>query len=130
MAGPMGRGPHAGAGEKAKDFKGTLVRLGNYLKPYRLGLVVVMIAAITSVIFSIISPKIMGKITTELFRPMQELFTGVQNPAPIDFSYIWNIVVLLIILYVLSAAFNYNSLLWREFHKRLFMIYVEILTKN
>ncbi len=107
MAGPMGRGPHAGAGEKAKDFKGTLVRLGNYLKPYRLGLVVVMIAAITSVIFSIISPKIMGKITTELFRPMQELFTGVQNPAPIDFSYIWNIVVLLIILYVLSAAFNY-----------------------
>lgn len=107
MAGPMGRGPHAGAGEKAKDFKGTLIRLGNYLRPYRLGLVVVMIAAITSVIFSIISPKIMGKITTELFRPMQEMFTGVQNPAPIDFLYIWNIVVLLIILYVLSAAFNY-----------------------
>lgn len=107
MAGPMGRGPHGGANEKAKDFKGTLVRLGKYLKPYRLGLVVVMIAAITSVIFSIVSPKIMGKITTELFRPMQEMFMGVKNPTPIDFSFIWNIIVLLIGLYVLSAAFSY-----------------------
>lgn len=50
MAGPMGHGPHAG-NQKAKDFKGTLVRLSKYLKPYRVGLVVVAIAAITSVIF-------------------------------------------------------------------------------
>ena len=107
MAGPMGRGPRGGGNDKAKDFKGTLVRLGKYLKPYKLGLIVVAIAAITGVIFSIISPKIMGKITTELFRPMQERYMGVTNPTPIDFSFIWNIVVLLIGLYVLSAAFNY-----------------------
>ena len=67
MAGPMGHGPHAG-NQKAKDFKGTLVRLSKYLKPYRVGLVVVAIAAITSVIFSIISPKIMAKIKDELIR--------------------------------------------------------------
>ena len=72
MAGPMGHGPHAG-NQKAKDFKGTLVRLSKYLKPYRVGLVVVAIAAITSVIFSIISPKIMAKITDELIRPILEL---------------------------------------------------------
>ena len=29
------------------------------------------------------------------------------TPSPIDFNYIWNIVVILIILYVISAAFNY-----------------------
>ena len=106
MAGPMGRGPHAGD-EKAKDFKGTLVRLSKYLKPYRVGLVVVAIAAITSVIFSIISPKIMAKITDELIRPILEFVGGNTTPSPIDFSYIWNIVVILIGLYVLSAAFSY-----------------------
>lgn len=106
MAGPMGHGPHAG-NQKAKDFKGTLVRLSKYLKPYRVGLVVVAIAAITSVIFSIISPKIMAKITDELIRPILELIGGNPTPSPIDFSYIWNIVVILIALYVLSAAFSY-----------------------
>lgn len=102
----MGHGPHAG-NQKAKDFKGTLVRLSKYLKPYRVGLVVVAIAAITSVIFSIISPKIMAKITDELIRPILELVGGNPTPSPIDFSYIWNIVVILIALYVLSAAFSY-----------------------
>ena len=106
MAGPMGHGPHAG-NQKAKDFKGTLVRLSKYLKPYRVGLVVVAIAAITSVIFSIISPKIMAKITDGLIRPILELVGGNPTPSPIDFSYIWNIVVILIALYVLSAAFSY-----------------------
>ena len=106
MAGPMGHGPHAG-NQKAKDFKGTLVRLSKYLKPYRVGLVVVAIAAITSIIFSIISPKIMAKITDELIRPILELVGGNPTPSPIDFSYIWNIVVILIALYVLSAAFSY-----------------------
>ena len=106
MAGPMGHGPHAG-NQKAKDFKGTLVRLSKYLKPYRVGLVVVAIAAITSVIFSIISPKIMAKITDELIRPILELVGGNPTPSPIDFSYIWNIIVILIALYVLSAAFSY-----------------------
>ena len=106
MAGPMGHGPHAG-NQKAKDFKGTLVRLSKYLKPYRVGLVVVAIAAITSVIFSIISPKIMAKITDELIRAILELVGGNPTPSPIDFSYIWNIVVILIALYVLSAAFSY-----------------------
>ncbi|WP_328288098.1 ABC transporter ATP-binding protein [Turicibacter sanguinis] len=107
MAGPMGRGPHGGATEKAKDFKGTLSRLSKYLKPYRVGLIVVILAAITSVIFSIVSPKVMAKITNELFRPIQELMTGVKNPTPIDFSYIWKIILILIGLYVLSAAFSY-----------------------
>lgn len=106
MAGPMGRDPKAGEA-KAKDFKGSLVRLGGYLKPYRIGLVVVLFAAITSVIFAIISPKIMAKITDELMRPVLDRVSGVANPLPIDFSYIFKIILILIGLYVLSSAFNY-----------------------
>lgn len=103
----MGHGPRGGGQQKAKDFKGTLVRLSKYLKPYRFGLIIVVLAAITSVIFSIVSPKVMAKITNELFRPIQELMMGVKNPSPIDFTVIGKIIFILIALYVLSALFSY-----------------------
>ena len=106
MAGPMGRRPQTGT-EKVKDFKGTLLRLGKYLKPYRMSLLLVILVAVTSVIFTIISPKIMAKITDELFRPILEKVSGNTNPAPIDFNYIGRIISILIILYVLSSLFSY-----------------------
>jgi len=102
----MGRRPQTGA-EKVKDFKGTLLRLGKYLKPYRMSLLLVILVAVTSVIFTIISPKIMAKITDELFRPILEKVSGNPTPAPIDFSYIGRIISILIILYVLSSLFSY-----------------------
>ena len=53
--------------EKAKDFKGTLKRLVGYLKPHHYKLYAVLIAAVLSTVFSIVSPKIMGLATTSLF---------------------------------------------------------------
>ena len=110
--GPQGRGggfgPH-GMGmpiQKAKDFKGTLKRLITYLNPYKGQLLAVFIAAIISTIFSIVSPKIMGKATTKLFEGLMMKFRGVPG-AKIDFDYIGNIILLLIGLYLLSAAFAY-----------------------
>ena len=65
MGGPMGMGgPPV---EKAKNFKGTLRRLLGYLRPYRLGITAVMVAAILSVAFSIAGPKILGRATNTLF---------------------------------------------------------------
>ncbi|MBL4950692.1 ABC transporter ATP-binding protein [Neobacillus sp. YIM B02564] len=110
--GPQGRGggfgPH-GMGmpvQKAKDFKGTLKRLITYLNPYKGQLLAVFITAIISTIFSIVSPKIMGKATTKLFEGLMMKFKGVPG-AKIDFDYIGNIILLLIGLYLLSAAFAY-----------------------
>ena len=62
MGGPMGRmggGPRAV--EKAKDFKGTMKKLGVYLKPYSLSIAIVILFAIGSAAFSIVGPKILGK---------------------------------------------------------------------
>ncbi len=64
-------GPMGGFGapvEKAKNFKGTIKRLLHYFKPHTFQFVIVFIAAILSTIFSIISPKIMGKATTKLYE--------------------------------------------------------------
>lgn len=91
---------------KAKNFKGTLKRLITYLKPYKGQLLAVFITAIISTVFSIVSPKIMGKATTKLFEGLMMKLKGVPG-AHIDFTYIGNIILLLIGLYLLSAAFAY-----------------------
>ncbi|WP_042374150.1 ABC transporter ATP-binding protein [Neobacillus jeddahensis] len=101
--GPMGMGMPV---QKAKDFKGTLKRLIGYLKPYTLQLISVLITAIISTIFAIVSPKIMGKATTKLFEGLMLKLKG-EPGATIDFDYIGQIIILLIGLYILSAAFAY-----------------------
>lgn len=67
--GPMGHGPGAmGAGEKAKDFKGTMKKLMAYLGTFKVAILVVMLFAIGSTIFTIVGPKILGNATTEIFN--------------------------------------------------------------
>ena len=107
-SGPRG-GPMGAMGrpvEKAKDFKGTLKRLLVYLRPRSFHLVAVLIFAVLSTIFNIVSPKIMGKATTKLF---EGLIMKMQNipGAHIDFAYIQQIVLILIGLYLASALFGY-----------------------
>lgn len=99
--GPMGR-----PAEKARDFKGTFKRLLGYLKPRQYRLLVVLLMAILSTVFSIVSPKIMGKATTKLFEDLMLKFQHVPGAA-VDFNYILNIIYILAGLYVASAFFGY-----------------------
>lgn len=106
--GPFGGGPHGPgmAGEKAKDFKGTFRRLTRYLKPHTGKLLIVLIAAILSTIFSIVSPKILGDATTILFKGFMAKMQGVPG-AGIDFDAIRTIMLWLAGLYLLSSLFAY-----------------------
>ncbi|HDX9589373.1 ABC transporter ATP-binding protein [Bacillus sp. WLY-B-L8] len=104
-----GGGGHMGGGmqkiEKAKNFKGTMNKLLQYLKPYKLSILIVILFAIGSAAFTIVGPKILGKATTKLFEGLVSKVTGAPGAA-IDFTYIGNIVILLLGLYILSAAFG------------------------
>ena len=107
----LGRGPGSHRNmampvEKAKDFRGTLRRLLDYLKPHRVKLMITFLAAIAGTFFSIISPKIMGRVTTKLFEGFLLKMKNIPNAA-IDFHYILNIIFILIGLYVISAIFTY-----------------------
>jgi ATP-binding cassette subfamily B protein len=102
--GPMGPGMMGMPGQKAKDFKGTLKRLAGYLKPYKYKLFVVLLTAVLSTAFSIVSPKILGKATTEFYKFVMDKVNGVPG-ASIDFKYIWQLILLLIGLYVISSLF-------------------------
>ena len=104
FGGPMG-GMQVGGG-KAKDFKGTVSKLLKYLKPYRISIITVLIFAIGSAAFSIIGPKILGKATTKLFEGLVSKVSG-EVGAAIDFTYIGNIIALLLVLYVISAVFSF-----------------------
>lgn len=92
--------------EKAKDFKGTFIRLISYLKPYTFHLLGVFVAAILSTTFAIISPKILGDATTLLFEGMMDKRNGVPG-AGIDFLAIKRILFFLVGLYIFSAFFSY-----------------------
>lgn len=101
QAGQMGGPPRMSLpGEKPKDFKGTLRRLLSYLQPYRMQLLVVLIAAVLSTLFSIVAPRIMGMATDELFN-------SVTGGTAIDFRYIIDLLMILAGLYLFSSLFAY-----------------------
>jgi ATP-binding cassette subfamily B multidrug efflux pump len=103
--GPMGGGPMAMMkGEKPRDFRGTMVKLIQYLDRYRIMILVVIVFAIASTIFSIVGPKILGKATTKLFEGVMAQIAGTGS---IDFGYIGNIILLTLGLYLVSALFAY-----------------------
>ncbi len=110
--GPMGRGrgPMGGhgpmgmmPGDKARDFKGTMVRLIQYLGRYRTVVLVVIAFAVASTAANIAGPKIMGRATTRLF---EGVIAKLQGAGEIDFEYIGQILLLTLGLYLLSALFS------------------------
>ena len=102
--GRHGRGPK-GPIEKAKDFKGTTKKLINdYLAKYKIALIIVIIFAIGSTIFSIIGPKILGNATTEIFNGLVKKISG---NGGIDFGKVGIILLTLLVLYIVSAIFSF-----------------------
>ena len=105
MPGPMG-GPRGGqTTERAKDFKKTTKKLiRSYLIDYKIPIIIVMIFAIGSTIFTIVGPKILGNATTEIFNGLISKLSG---GAGIDFGKVGQIALTLLGLYVISALFSF-----------------------
>ncbi len=103
--GPMGHGPMMGAPvAKARDFKGTMRKLIEYLGAYRLAIMIVIIFAVASTAANIVGPKILGNATTKLFEGVMAELRGTGT---IDFDYIGRIALITLGLYLLSALFAY-----------------------
>ena len=100
--GPMGRGMMPG--EKAKDFRGSVGKLLNYMGRYKIALVFVLIFAICGTAFNIVGPKILSKATTEIFNGLVSKLSGGDG---IDFAKIGRILLILIGLYGVSACFSF-----------------------
>ena len=104
MPGPMGGPGRNMSTVKAKDFKKTTKKLiKNYLSKYKIALIIVIIFAIGSTIFTIVGPKILGNATTEIFNGLVSKLSG---GAGIDFGKLGAILLGLLGLYFSSALFS------------------------
>jgi ATP-binding cassette subfamily B protein len=91
-------------GEKARDFKGTMRNLLQYLGAYKIYIAIVILIAIGSTIFAIAGPKILGQATTKLFEGVMAQISG--SGEGIDFDAIGRIILTVLGLYLVSALFN------------------------
>ena len=98
-------GPHGmGAGERAKDFSGTMRRLLREMGRWRVSLIAVAVLGVGSAAFSIIGPKKMGEVTTQIFTGLVSRLGG--GPG-IAYGRIGVLLLWLLGLYVVSAALSF-----------------------
>lgn len=90
--------------DKAKDFKNTMKTLIKSLKPYYVHIIVITILSILGTLFTIVGPKILGNATTELYSGIIKKIQGIGG---IDFTKLHKILLTILILYIISALFNY-----------------------
>ncbi len=91
--------------QKAKDTKGVTKKLvKDYLGQYKLAIMIVLIFAVGSTIFTIVGPKILGNATTEIYNGIMSKLSG---GGGIDFEKIATILLTLLGLYVISAIFSF-----------------------
>jgi ATP-binding cassette subfamily B multidrug efflux pump len=109
--GPLmgGRGHMMGGGmlmpgQKARDFRGTMAKLIEYLRAYRAKIAVALALAAVSTASAIVGPKILGQATTKLFEGVMAQIAGTGS---IDFDFIGNIILVTLGLYAGSAAIGY-----------------------
>ena len=97
---PMGRGRST---ERAKDFKGTIVRLLGYVGRHKVAVVLACVFAVCSVVFNIVGPRVLGSVTTKLY---EGLVATVQGTGSVDFEWIGMTLLGLLGLYLASSACN------------------------
>lgn len=100
-----GHGPMMGTGEKARNFTGTMKKLLGYLSVYKTSIIIVLLFAIASTVFSILGPKILGRATTTLYEGVIQQIAGTGKG--IDFGAIGKILLTTLGLYLVSALFSY-----------------------
>ncbi len=132
-----GRGPHSGGmvGQKSQDFRDSGKRLLNQLRPERLRITAIFIAAIVGVGFTAIGPRVLGRATDIVFagaigkqlpsgatkeqviemarsqgdEQVADLLTGV-DVVPgqgIDFSLLGGVLLLVLALYAMASLLRF-----------------------
>ena len=89
---------------KPKNFTTSLKKLIKSLFPYKKGIIIVFIFSILSTSFTIVGPKVLGNATTELYNGVVR---KLNNAGSIDYTKLHTILLTLLILYIISAIFNY-----------------------
>ena len=101
--GPMGRGGMM-PGEKAGDFKGSILKLLAFMGKFKFALGAVFAFAIASTVFNIVGPKVLSTATTELFEGVTAKIAGTGG---IRFDVVGTILLTTLALYGFSALCSF-----------------------
>lgn len=101
--GPMGRGGMM-PGEKAGDFKGSMLKLLAFMGKFKFALGAVFAFAIASTVFNIVGPKVLSTATTELFEGVTAKIAGTGG---IRFDVVGTILLTTLALYGFSALCSF-----------------------
>ena len=101
------RGPGFGAGEKAKDFKGTWGKLIRYCRKYLPAIMIALVIAAVGTVFQIIGPDKMKDMTNVIMEGLPALVDGVPVLGAIDFNAVFDIGMLLVFFYASSAVLSF-----------------------
>lgn len=94
---------HGPTTEKAKDFKGAVVKVVRYIAHDKLALFVAIACAVGSVAFNVMGPRVLGEATTELFRGIAAKVGGTGG---VDFALIGRILATALCIYIASSALS------------------------
>ena len=94
---------HGPTTEKAKDFKGAVVKVVRYIAHDKLALFVAIACAVGSVAFNVMGPRVLGEATTELFRGIAAKVGGTGG---VDFALIGRILATVLCIYIASSALS------------------------
>jgi ATP-binding cassette subfamily B protein len=134
-----GHGMMGAPAAKPRDFRGSIRRLMGELRPEAPKIVVVMVLAIVGVILTVSGPKIMASATDQLFNGLigrmlgqympagttqaqaeailrtqgqgqvADMLSGMHVSVGVDFGAVGQILILLVGIYLISAAFQWLS---------------------
>ncbi len=97
-------GPPGKPVEKAKDFKGTVKKLLKLIAPFKFKFILIVFLAACSSLFAVIGPKILSQATNEVQFGVERMLAGTGS---IDLEKVAQILMVLVILYLISATFSY-----------------------
>ena len=90
--------------EKPVDNKKAIRNILTLLKDHKWKLVLTVVCAVVSTVFTIIAPLMIGNATTIIFNGINNM---IHNTGTIDVNSLIDILIIVVILYIVSAVFSY-----------------------
>lgn len=90
--------------EKATDNRKAIKNMLSLLGDYKLKSAVIVLCAVISTLFSVISPLLIGKATTTIYNGINNIM---HNTGTLDFDSLLFYLTIAIVLYIISSVFSY-----------------------
>ena len=90
--------------EKPVDNRKAIRNILTLLKDHKLKLVLTVVCAVISTVFTIVAPLLIGQATTIIFNGINNI---IHHTGSIDFDTLINILIIVVILYIISSVFSY-----------------------